>query len=261
MTVRSCPRKPHRRVRTKCAGENAGEGASDGDEHIPGEEDASEKAQLPISVATPKGKQPPIVPWVLEVADRRQPYRAPQLQARSVLYETPATVRLKGDSGDFTTHHHLIYCLPDAACWIEALRLRDDFDRTLRAYGEALLQLGNYSRKLEEAGGSSRVATPLSSTVVENFCAPEEDFLQRGLLFSPWFVERITRFAVIRHTPKMIKVAKLAEAPGTTGQISYQHNFWLCPSDEAWDNLQAVRAKALQAAQKIEQFRRSARHL
>ncbi len=207
--------------------------------------EVAQQTHLPEPIPTPKGKRLPIVPWVLAVGDRFSAYAAPQLLVESVVYATPSTVRLKGEGAagtDGNAYQHLVYCIPDESSWVEALRLRDEFDRTLKLYGETLLSLGNYRSKLAEAGGSS-VLSPLTPTVVKNWHSP-----QQYLPFSDqWKVPTSQRCEILRHTAAMLQTA---DAPG----LQNQYNFWLCPSDGDWERLKATQAAAPRAAEALRQF-------
>lgn len=185
----------------------------------------------------------PIVAHVLVVGQRVHPYRLAPVERLVVRYATKTTIRADGHVSNI--HHGVCWCLPTDDAWNDAQATHAAYQAALTALGEGLRALGRYPAKLAAAGGIKHHPEPLSQTVI---ACPDPD-AKDGAWFAPpdnLGLPRITRHDVSKHTPKMLTITSgTIYDLGPRGQGQYS----VCPSDEAWVNIQTLYATAEAAAQ------------
>lgn len=183
---------------------------------------------------------PPIVPNVLHVSDQRNPWQLAPIERLATRYHTPTTVATEFGTVDrevrptpgkagLTKHQHLVWCVPSDGAWQRLLDSRAALQQALDALAEELRRLGNYTSRLEKAGGFKAAPPRLCPTVIE---APDPDSSE----LSYWFsnpLPRIERKEISTHTPKMLNVVRDGKPWSTT----HQRNHFVCPDDAAWQRV------------------------
>lgn len=191
---------------------------------------AAAKQQVLGTPAAPKlkpGQEAPIVPEVLVIGERTSYYTPPPLIRESVQYATPTTVRTAGG----TRQKHQVYCLPDDAAFARIADAVNAFGATLTDLAGELRRLGSYAKRLDEAGGMKSAPNPLCETVA-NIDDPDQDGSRWWM--QPWYVPRMQREPIARHTPKMLSKY---DADHPNAYVFAQSNCFVLPDDAAWECL------------------------
>lgn len=182
-------------------------------------------------------KTPPIVPCCFALPEERRAYSAPPLRHGALLYATDLTVRLEPKGGEpFSVARHKGYCLPSDQSWLDAQRLYAELDRTLTALGAALRGLGRYDRVRARARSSSN---PLSSLIIQAPCPDSDSFCAASLPYSP----PLARLEALSHTAVMLRYFDVDGEP----QTAKQSGFFICPSDRAAAEIDALYAAVVAA--------------
>jgi hypothetical protein len=194
----------------------------------------------------------PIVPHVLYVADQHHPWRLAAFERLRARYHTPTTVAVEFGSIDFTVQpvngkqgatkqQTKVYCLRDDLAWDRVQGRRAALQEALDALADGLRALGSYARRLEAAGGMKQAPNPLSPTVIT---MPDPDTTEDGYFISN-LVPRIGREEITSHTPKMLHVVRNGKPWSTT----HQRDHFVCPSEDDWQRLVALRSAVKEQAE------------
>ncbi|MGG6267096.1 hypothetical protein ACQ4M3_13095 [Leptolyngbya sp. AN03gr2] len=202
-----------------------------------------------------------IVPHIAYLHRRTHPYQLPKLERMEVLYSTPTTVRGKREEvnnpegraslEEQSLKINEVFCLPDTSAWKSFQSHYQQFDRSLGALAVELDQMGSYRQQIESASSLSMLPARLSATVVKAYDTNAEmpfysgwDTVASGSRERVrWQIPRCTRIEIERHTVKMLRYSN-----GTTVR---QENHFICRSDAAWRDLEAVVARSTEAQVKF----------
>lgn len=172
--------------------------------------------------------------WAAVFGDRQHPYQMPTLARYEIVRETPNTVRLRRPDGtEFSASRHQAYWLPTQSDWVGLVADSDRYQTALDRLADGLRRLGRYDRMLAQAGSSA--PNPLAPSVIE---APDPDkdwdWADDGV--HRWDLPRLERLEPERHTPKMLHTQK----GGKRWSTGVQHNFFLCPGDDEWNEVSTL---------------------
>lgn len=209
---------------------------------------ASAPATAPSGAPDIAGRHQPIVPTVLYFADQTHPYRLPAPQRLAVAYGMPMTVRLADPGAQLgqafyrkTLMHTHVWCIPDDPAWTRLTTAHTALQQALEGLAAALRRRGRYDQRLEATGGITGVLNPLTPTVIGASDPDAPDGYARALGEVP----RINRYPARRHTPKMVEIEY--RQFGDSWARSAQHQFFVCPTDDDWMEIQHAQ-QAVQAA-------------
>lgn len=184
-------------------------------------------------------RRTPAVPHVLILGERGGAYLPPALTRAGTVYATPTTVRVLLPGGrQETQQQHKVWAVPDDPAWAEIEAAVAGFGAALAALAATLRELGSYPSRLAEAGGT-RAQNPICPSVAR---ISDPDHAGTSWWLDAWYVPRLERTRIARHTPKMLSA-------GDTGAYTFsQRDCFVLVDDAAWERLAAAHAAASAAA-------------
>ena len=183
---------------------------------------------------------------VLWGGDQPGAYELPPLSRYAVRYHTVrdgtlTTVRcIQEDGTDISRPPDQVWRLVDEEAWTRAQHLYRDFQGALTALADQLADLGTYAEKLRAAGGQKKAPECLCPTVI----AAEEPGRARTIWFNRWHVPAVVRRTITRHTPQMLEYES---SSGYYVSRVNQTDHFVCPSDDAWRQVESCYRRAIAA--------------
>lgn len=197
-------------------------------------------------------RHPPLTPSVLYVDDKDSPWRAPAIFRLPTHYHTETTVRctvvpnlpLAANQSFVSKPQTQVYPLRDNVAWDRVTAAHAALQQALDDLANGLRALGSYAARLEEAGGWAVAPNPLCPAVAS--CA-DPDRRESTSWFWSDPVPRMERYAVTRHTPKMLAGTRTI-AMNAIETTWNQRDQFVLPDEAAWERLQELHQAALARA-------------
>lgn len=190
----------------------------------------------------------PIVPHVLIIGERRSHYLPPSLIRAVTIYDTPTTVRLqmpataKGGARQETQVQHKVWAVPDDTAWSEIEAACAAFGGRLEDLANLLRRLGSYPTRLAAWKGKT-APNPICSSVAR---IDDPDKPGSGWWLSAWWVPRLERKEITRHTAKML-------SSGDIGSYVFsQEGCFVLADDADWAEVESAHQAAEGAAKAME---------